>query len=78
MWSNPQFPADLVTFTEKILNGKRDFLFSVTVFISVSVFIKEIGLNVFYYNFQPIYLHSKHEETNNWVLKVPEGKNFLP
>ena len=72
MWSNPQFPADLVTFTEKILNGKRDFLFSVT------VFVKEIGLNVFYYNFQPIYLNSKHEETNNWVLKVPEGKKFLP
>ena len=22
MWSNPQFPADLVTFTEKILNRK--------------------------------------------------------
>ena len=22
MWPNPQFPADLVTFTEDILNGK--------------------------------------------------------
>ena len=22
MWSNPQFPADLVTFTEENLNGK--------------------------------------------------------
>ena len=22
MWANPQFPADLVTFTEGILNGK--------------------------------------------------------
>ena len=22
MWPNPQFPADLVTFTEKILNRK--------------------------------------------------------
>ena len=22
MWSNPQFPADLVTFTEEILNEK--------------------------------------------------------
>ena len=26
MWSNPQFPADLVTFTEEILNGKLHFL----------------------------------------------------
>ena len=28
MWSNPQFPADLVTFTEEILNGKLHFLCS--------------------------------------------------
>ena len=26
MWPNPQFPADLVTFTEVILNGKLHFL----------------------------------------------------
>ena len=26
MWPNPQFPADLVTFTEEILNGKFHFL----------------------------------------------------
>ena len=29
-WPNPQFPADLVTFTEEILNGKLHFLCSVT------------------------------------------------
>ena len=28
MWPNPQFPADLVTFTEEILNGKLYFLCS--------------------------------------------------
>ena len=26
MWPNPQFPADLVTFNEEILNGKLHFL----------------------------------------------------
>ena len=26
MWPNPQFPGDLVTFTEEILNGKLYFL----------------------------------------------------
>ena len=26
MWPNPQFPTDLVTFTEEILNGKLHFL----------------------------------------------------
>ena len=25
MWPNPQFPADLVTFTEEILDGKTSF-----------------------------------------------------
>ena len=29
MWPNTQFPADLVTFTEEILNGKLQFLYSV-------------------------------------------------
>ena len=28
MWPNPQFSGDLVTFTEKILNGKLHFLCS--------------------------------------------------
>ena len=28
MWPNPQFPADLVTFTEESLNGKLHFLCS--------------------------------------------------
>ena len=30
MWSNPRFPANLVTFTEVILNGKLHFLCSDT------------------------------------------------
>ena len=29
MWPNPQIPADLVTFAEKILNGKLQFLCSI-------------------------------------------------
>ena len=28
MWPNPQLPADLVTFTEKILDGKLQILCS--------------------------------------------------
>ena len=31
MWPNPQFSADLVKFTEKILNGKLQFLCSFSV-----------------------------------------------
>ena len=33
MWPNRQFPADLVTFTEEILDGKRYFLCSATIFL---------------------------------------------
>ena len=33
MWPNPQFPADLITFTEEIMNGT---LFFCVVHISVS------------------------------------------
>ena len=29
MWPNQQYPADLVTFTEEILNEKLHFLYSV-------------------------------------------------
>ena len=28
MWPNTQFPADLVTFTEEIRNGRLNFLYS--------------------------------------------------
>ena len=28
MWPNPQLPADFITFTEEILNGKLHFLCS--------------------------------------------------
>ena len=34
MWPNPQFPADLVTFTKKILQGKLHFLCSVLAYYS--------------------------------------------
>ena len=30
MWPNPQFSADLITYTEQILNGKLHFLYSET------------------------------------------------
>ena len=34
MWPNPQFPADLVTFTDEILNGKLRFLCSENLIIT--------------------------------------------
>ena len=32
MWSNPQFPADLVTFTEEVINGKLNFFCSISIY----------------------------------------------
>ena len=35
MWPNRQFPADLVTITGEILNGKLDFLCSVSYLVTI-------------------------------------------
>ena len=35
MWPNPQFPTDLFTFTEEILNGKLHLLCTVSLLIRV-------------------------------------------
>ena len=43
MWPNPQFPADLLTFTKEILNGKLHFLCSDAAF----VYLKVVGLIYF-------------------------------
>ena len=40
MWPNPQFPVDLVTSTEEILNGKLHFLGSEKVLIKEILLIK--------------------------------------
>ena len=37
MWPNPQEIADLVTFTEEILNGKLHFLCSACFFLSAEI-----------------------------------------
>ena len=34
MWSNPQYSADLVTFTEEILHGKLNFLCSAIFYVT--------------------------------------------
>ena len=38
MWPNPQFPADVVTYTGEILNGKLHFLCSVSKFPVINYF----------------------------------------
>ena len=37
MWRNPQFPADLLTFTEEILNRKLHFLCGVGRFATYDI-----------------------------------------
>ena len=36
MWPNPQFPVDLVPFTEEVLNGKLHFFCAVSVYYVLS------------------------------------------
>ena len=45
MWPNPQFPVDLVIFTEEILNGKLHFSCSVSKVTSNSATLKAATLN---------------------------------
>ena len=46
MWPNPQFPADLVTFTEEILNGKLHFLCGVPYYVRNGVHYEYVALKV--------------------------------
>ena len=41
MWPNPQFPADLVTFTEEIPNEKLQFLCSVSCKVTRAILDKD-------------------------------------
>ena len=43
MWPNPQKTVDLVTFTEKILNGKLLFLYSVRDLVYLRLLAKKPG-----------------------------------
>ena len=66
MWPNSQFPTDLVMFTEEILNGKFQFLCSITKskFRHQSVFADR----KFYINFSQIF---------NLTIKKGEVMNSL-
>ena len=46
MWPNPQETADLVTFTEEILNGKLCFLYSKKVWSLGIVGKKETEIHI--------------------------------
>ena len=46
MWPSPQFSAGLVTFIEKILNGKLHFLFSGGTLISAIEIKFSLLLNI--------------------------------
>ena len=45
MWPNLQFPADLVAFTEEILNGKLHFLCSGDDIVTFNIGLKYTTLN---------------------------------
>ena len=53
MWPNPQFPVDLITFTEEILNGKIHFC--AMLHLSVSWFV--------------FYFHHKFRKVYRYFLK---------
>ena len=63
MWPNPQFSADLVTLTEKILNGKLHFLCSVLLYSNILyIDIKIRIFSIIYFCVTFFLLYSQQEE----------------
>ena len=67
MWPNLQFTADLVTFTEEILNGKLHFFCNVILYILYKGFsvakclgIPNIPIFMFYIQGIAIYVNALH------------------
>ena len=65
MWPNPQFPADLVTFTEETLNGKLHFLCSDL----FTVYIKDTAIEA--------YLELSQTNTKDFFAKTVKGLQAL-
>ena len=69
MWPNPQETADMVTFTEKILNGKRHFLCSVrSSKWKLGIWKCQIRNKCFRQFLCVSYLHRVHR--NYWKLEI--------
>ena len=68
MWSNPQFPMDMVTFTEETLNGKLHFFYIETPLILSSS--KENARNLLWTIDSMI--HYKCLTTQYFVQYVPQ------
>ena len=44
MWPSSQFPADLVKFTEEVLNGKLHFLCSAKFTLNKNIYFVNLGI----------------------------------
>ena len=44
MWPSSQFPADLVKFTEEVLNGKLHFLCSAKFALNKNIYSVNLGI----------------------------------
>ena len=70
MWPNPQFPADLVTFTEEILNGKLRIL------CSVKTITNPMERQIFDYSLM-LYRIQIHQGVSTWLMQVNLLHNTL-
>ena len=83
MWPNPQFPGDLVTFTEEILNGKLHFLcreirFGIcTILFGPHFTVSELNCEIYKVNFC---IHSRYGEVHcvKYTWKRPHQTRIFP
>ena len=71
MWPNPQFPADLVTFTEEIINGKVH-LYSACECDNLRMKAETANCYLFY-----IFLQNKSRTRNYDPLNKPKRRQML-
>ena len=75
MWPNPQLPADLVTFTKEILNGKLHFLCSVS--RKTLTKIDEVKSSAHTYVIVNKYLHQKSEFPSLYLLVINDLRTII-
>ena len=74
MWTNPQETADLIKFTEEILNGKLHFLCSVQRVVTSANNHTDVMLEYYFYN---MLICRDQNNNNNLYGTAAQGSKFL-
>ena len=77
MWPNPQFPADLISFTEEIHNGNLHFVCSVTLNVILYLFGHVLKIAIFVLIWKTINSDSNCLIDLASRMEIPKCSHFL-